>query len=176
MAPSVHVVLIGLRGAGKTTVGQSLAARVGRPFHDLDELVLRRLGVATAIEVFETQGEPAWRAGEYDALQAFLNAPLTPSIVALGSGAPAEPAIHALLSSARLAGRLYVIHLECRPALAAERLSANPGDRTSITGRGLIDELGELYAARTPAYRALADRTIDAGSGDPAAIAALCAG
>ncbi len=170
-----HVVLVGLRGAGKTTIGRAMAGRLRRPFHDLDDLVLRRLEVVSVREVFERLGEAPWRAGELAALSAFLDAPLASSILALGGGAVMVEPIARLLQRARSEGRITTVLLDVPPAVAAERLRRDPGDRTSITGRGLIEELAELHARRIGRYRELADITIDVGAGDPDAIARVLA-
>lgn len=166
-----HVLLIGLRGAGKSTVGQSLARRFEMPFHDLDELVLRRLEARSVRSVFEREGEAVWRAAELDALAAFLAAPVAPSVLALGGGAPMVPGIASLVEQARSEGRVVVIHLRVDPSTAAQRLSRDPGDRTSITGAGLIEELAALHEARDGRYRSLSDLSVDAGDGDPEAVA-----
>lgn len=171
--PPQHLILIGMRGAGKTTVGHALASRLRRPFHDLDDLVLRRLEVVSVREVFERLGEPSWRAGEHAALVALLSAPLTPSVIALGGGAVTVDAILTLLQQARAAGRAVVVHLDVSPTVAGERLSRDPGDRSSITGRGIVDELADLYAQRIARYQAVADITIDASMGTPDAIASV---
>lgn len=165
-----HVLLIGLRGAGKTTVGRSLAQRLGRPFYDLDDLVLRRLEARSVRAVFEREGEAAWRAGEQDALSAFLAAPVALSVLALGGGAPMVPGIADFITKAKAEGRALVVHLQCDPSTAAQRLSRDPGDRTSITGAGLIEELAALYEVRDGRYRALADLSIDANEGEADAV------
>ena len=165
-----HVLLIGLRGAGKTTVGRSVAQRLDRLFHDLDELVLRRLEARSVRAVFEREGEAAWRAGEQDALSAFLAAPVAPSVLALGGGAPMVPGVANLIEKAKSEGRALVVHLQCDATTAAQRLGRDPGDRTSITGAGLIEELAALHEARDGRYRALADLSIDANEGEADAV------
>lgn len=166
-----HVCLIGLRGAGKTSVGMHLAAQCGRPFHDLDELVLRRLGERSVKATFERLGEASWRAGETAALAAFLDAPLAPSVLALGGGAPMTEAVADRLRAASAAGQALVVHLDCPPEIAGERLSRDPGDRGSITGAGLVEELAALHRARIDRYRALAAISIDASLGSADAVA-----
>lgn len=126
-------------------------------------------------EVFERSGEAAWRAGEFAALTAFIDAPLAPSVLALGGGAVMVDPIMQLVQRARAAGRITVVLLDVPPAVAAERLRRDPGDRTSITGRGLIEELADLHAQRIGRYRQLADVTIDVSAGDPDEIARVLA-
>jgi shikimate kinase len=167
-----HVCLVGLRGAGKTSVGAALAKRLRRPFHDLDELVLRRLDARSVRAVFEREGEQTWRNGERAALAAFLDAPLAPSVLALGGGAPMVEDVASRIGQARAEGRVRVYLLDCDPRTAVERLARDPGDRASITGRGLLEELDELHRARIDRYREVCDETVDANAGDPDTIAA----
>jgi len=64
MAPHApHLVLIGMMGAGKTTVGRRVAALLGRPLLDSDQMIESRTG-RTVREIFEAEGEPAFRALE----------------------------------------------------------------------------------------------------------------
>ncbi len=65
--PGAGVVLVGLPGSGKSTVGRLLAERLGRPFHDTDELIERRSGMP-AHEYLRRHGEAQFRAVERDAL------------------------------------------------------------------------------------------------------------
>ena len=62
--PASIVVLIGLRGAGKTTLGKALAVALSRDFEDLDELALASTSASTVTELFAREGEAAWRALE----------------------------------------------------------------------------------------------------------------
>jgi shikimate kinase len=79
-----HLVLVGLMGAGKTTVGRLAAARLGVPFHDSDELIERATG-RTVREIFASDGEDAFRSLETAALVDALES-TTPSVIAAAGG------------------------------------------------------------------------------------------
>jgi shikimate kinase len=121
--------------------------------------------VGSVREAFDRLGESGWREAERDALTAFLAAPLASTVLALGGGAPTVPAIAELLLAAASAGSVIIVLLEVDPAIAAERLARDPGDRTSLTGQGIVEELAGLDAARRPIYRRLALRAVNAGTG-----------
>ncbi len=179
---AAHICLIGLRGAGKTTVGRLLAADLRRPFHDLDDLALRRLGVISVREVFAERGEAAWRQAEADAIDACLAAPLAPSVLALGGGSVMVERVLRSLEAARAASRCVIVLLDIAPADAAERLEVDPGDRPVLTAGGadrvqpsVVSELAALHAARIDRYRALAQVTVPSGGSSARAIAhAVC--
>ncbi len=152
---AAHLVLIGLRASGKSTVGAALAARRGLPFIDLDEHTRRRLACATIREAFERAGERAFRYAESEALAAALDAPT--SVLALGGGTPTAPGAADRLAEMRRTGRAFVIFLDPPVEVLATRLRRQEGDRPSLTGRGVVEEIGEIAAARRPLYAALAD-------------------
>lgn len=172
----MHLILIGPRAAGKTTVGHLLAARLRRVFHDLDDCVLRRLGLASVRDVFSRHGESVWRAGEHAALASLLDAPLAPAVIALGGGAPMTEGVATTLHDGRRSGRLIVAHLACSAETSAARLAMAPGDRPSLTGQPIADELAGLAVRREPRYRALADLTIDAVGTPDAVVTAVLDG
>lgn len=172
---ALHLILIGPRAAGKTTVGRHLAARRRCLFLDLDDCVLRRFGVGSVRDVFERAGERVWRQGEHDALAALLDAPLAPAVIALGGGAPLTDSIARRLHEDRLGGRIIVVHLACPASVSSARLTREPGDRPSLTGRPIADELEALAAVRTPRYEQLADITVDATRDTESVVAEIAA-
>ena len=93
----MHVLLMGLRGSGKTTVGGLLADRLGCPCIDLDERVLSTFAESTVTAVWATHGEDAWRAAEATTLSELL-AGTGPDVIALGGGTP-------MIESGRISAR-----------------------------------------------------------------------
>ena len=93
-----HIVLVGMMGAGKSSVGRALARRLGRPLLDSDEMIEERTG-RTVREIWEADGEPAFRAIETQALTDAL-ASDQPAIVAAAGGVVLSDANRALLKSA----------------------------------------------------------------------------
>lgn len=91
---SVQIVLVGLPGVGKTTVGRALARRFGLRFIDVDQLLERREGTSVA-RIFADRGEPAFREMEAAATTALLN---EPGVIALGGGAVTNPAVRQALA------------------------------------------------------------------------------
>ena len=65
----MNLILIGLRGSGKTTVGRMVAVRLTRPFVDLDDVVAVRMGAATVAQAWRKHGEPKFREEETRALR-----------------------------------------------------------------------------------------------------------
>jgi shikimate kinase len=83
-----HVVLVGLSGSGKTTIGRRLATRLERPFVDTDDLIVQHAGKPIP-DVFANDGEAVFRAIERQCVAEALAAP--PSVIATGGGAPIDP-------------------------------------------------------------------------------------
>ena len=96
-----RLILIGSRGAGKTSVGRVLAARLARSFIDLDDQAIALVGGGRVRDFLARSGEPAWRALEHRALLAAFESSGPATIVALGGGAVTVPAIRELVESAR---------------------------------------------------------------------------
>lgn len=141
------VVLVGLMGAGKSTVGRRLAKRCGRPFLDLDEEIARRAGVPVR-EIFASGGETGFReleartTGEIAIGIADGESP----IVAAGGGWMANRAARVALPAAR------TVWLKVGPAEAARRLASDPGGRPLLEAGDPAERLAALLAERLPAY------------------------
>ncbi len=141
------VVLVGFMGAGKSTVGALLAARLGVHFLDVDEEVTRLAGRG-AEAIFATEGEKGWRTRERAAAGAALRA--ATGVVALGGGALTDGTTRAALAGRR------VVHLAVSLHEALRRIG-DPASRPMLAG----SDPAALYAARTTTYEDVADTTVD---------------
>jgi shikimate 5-dehydrogenase/shikimate kinase len=112
-----NLVLVGPRGAGKTTVGRLVAKALGKPFVDTDEEIARLHG-APAGRLLAERGEPAFRALESDAVARALAR--RGAVVALGGGALLDPA-----SAGLVARRALRVNLLVEPAVAVARTAAD---------------------------------------------------
>ncbi|MBU3688971.1 MAG: shikimate kinase [Acidimicrobiales bacterium mtb01] len=148
-----HIVLIGLMGSGKTTVGRKLASVIGRRFVDTDEEVERRTG-RTVREIFETDGEQAFRLIEHRALADTMATP-EPLVVAAAGGAVLREDNRSLLG-----GPHRVVWLKAEPELLIERVGRRRGHRPLLDDDPDL-KLRQLWSERDPIYRSLADDTID---------------
>ena len=138
-----HVVLVGLPGAGKTTVGRLVAGLLKAPFADFDQLIEARAG-KTVSRIFREDGEAAFRA-----LEAALGAELLagpPSILSPGGGFLMNPE-----SRHRALAAGYVIYLETSPLVAASRVP--PGtSRPLLDGPDRVARLEQIHAQREASY------------------------
>ena len=150
-----HLVLIGLRASGKSTLGRAAAAALGAEFVDLDERTRALLGSASVRDAFATAGEVRFREAEARALATALAEPS--QVIALGGGTPTAPGAAEALGAARNAGRAFVVFLDPPLEVLAKRLAAEAGDRPSLTGLGVVQEIGVVAESRRPLYAALTD-------------------
>lgn len=154
------IFLIGSRACGKTTVGEGLAQATGFEFVDTDRW-LRQYSGMTVAEIVEKEGWEGFRQRESDALQA-VTAPGT--VIATGGGMVLSEANRQFMHE-----RGVVIYL-CAPAqVLAARLAAVPeqGQRPTLTGKTIVDEVEDVLAERETLYRATAHHVVDAtGSRD----------
>lgn len=149
-----NLVLVGMMGAGKTTVGRLLARRLKRAFHDSDEEIERRCGVRIPV-IFDIEGEAGFRAREQQAI-ADLCA-LGDAVIATGGGA-----VLAEENRRRLAGCGTVVYLHARPAQLWHRVR-HDRNRPLLATPEPQKRLQELYDARDPLYREVADIVVDTG-------------
>ena len=138
-----HVILVGLPGSGKTTVGRLVAAALGARFVDLDEAIERRAGKSVP-RIFAEDGEAAFRALETEVGYAALAGP--PAVVAPGGGFLVGEENRGL---ARASG--LVVYLETDPREAVRRLGAAAG-RPLLEGGDPETKMALLLDARGPLY------------------------
>jgi len=150
-ALDVHLVLVGLPGAGKSTIGHAVARALRRPFVDLDAEIVRRVGRPIAT-IFASEGEAHFRALEREATLQLREA--APSVIAPGGGWVTVPETVALLCPpARMT------YLKVGPVAAAHRLHRSAHLRPLLRDDPL-GALERLLAARRAAYET-ADLEID---------------
>jgi len=154
----MHLILIGLRGSGKTSAGRATAALLSRPFIDLDDVTSAVCGM-TARTCFETAGEATWREAESTALERTL-ASTVPSVIALGGGTPTAPGAFERLETARNAGRACIVRLHAPANELIARIADDP-DRPSLTALDPLHEMTTIEKARGPLLEKLATTAID---------------
>lgn len=148
-----RVALVGMRGAGKSSVGERLAQRLGGPLVELDQRIESLAGVPLA-ELFALWGEERYRQLEAQALDEVLTEPGPMVLATGGSLVTAEPTWRRVRQSAR------TVWLRASPERLLERVRAQ-GDLRPMRGRAdPLGELRELLARRAPLY-ALAERVVD---------------
>jgi len=138
-----HVILVGLPGSGKTTVGRLVAAALGARFVDLDDEIARRAGKSVP-RIFHEDGEAAFRALEAEVGGAVLAG--SPAVVAPGGGFFAGDRTRELARSMGL-----VVYLETDPQEAVRRLGGAAG-RPLLEGDDPATRMALLLATRGPLY------------------------
>ena len=153
--PDRPIALVGLMGAGKTSIGRRLAAALELPFVDADHEIERAAG-RTVSDIFAELGETAFRDGERRVIARLLADP--PHVLATGGGAFAQPDTRELVKA-----RALVVWLKADLEVLARRV-ARKATRPLLVGRDPLEVLREQARLRYPAY-AEAHLTVDAGDG-----------
>ena len=175
------IVLIGFMGAGKTTVGHLLAARLGLPFVDSDQVIEQQAGRPVR-QIFAQDGEPAFRALEHQVIAGLLDGP--DLVLAVGGGAAEHPGTRALLARgddrADLAAcgdgprppregiaAAQVVYLEVGYDQAMARVGGDP-DRPLLAR----PDLAATYQRRLPLYAGIATLAVATDGRRPETVAA----
>jgi len=173
----MNIIFMGYRGSGKTSIGKKIASQTWKDFVDTDAEVVKRFDGRSIADIWETDGEPAFRAAEVEVAQECLAR--DNHVVALGGGTVMQAGVAELIKAAPDAKRIY---LNCKPAVLAQRIAADAAStasRPSLTGNaaeasGGIEEITAVLEERDPVYRDLADVVFDVSYIDlPAAVAYL---
>lgn len=148
------LVLVGLPGSGKSTVGRGLARRVGLPFVDSDHVIEQRLGCSIR-DFFAREGEPAFRDLEQQVLADLAAGPAC--VLATGGGSVLRAA-----NRDTLRGAGHVVYLRASPDELWRRLR-NDTKRPLLQVADPQKALRDLYAKRDPLYREVAEFVVDTG-------------
>lgn len=140
-----HLVMVGLPGAGKSTVGRMVAEKLGRTFLDFDAEIERREGMPIS-QIFGERGEGGFRELEKkltEELKEFGNMILAP-----GGGWITDPNVVALIRPPA-----KMVYLRVRPETALKRLAGEAGSRPLLNRPDPLGELNKLFEARKALYQ-----------------------
>ena len=155
------VALVGMMGAGKTSIGKRLAARLSVPFKDADHEIEEAAGLSVA-EIFEKHGEPEFRAGERRVIARLLAE--APHVLATGGGAYMDPVTRAAMKE-----RAFTIWLKAPVDILLGRVRKRQGTedgagqpRPLLANGDMRGTLERLLAVRAPVY-ATAEMVLESG-------------
>lgn len=154
-AGNENIFLVGLMGAGKTSVGRMLARRMNKEFYDADAEVEKTTGVKIPV-IFEIEGESGFRAREERMIEQLTA--MTGIVLATGGGAVISPVNRSLLK-----GRGRVIYLRAAPEDLWRR-TRRDRNRPLLQTADPLGRLRMLHEQRDPLYREVADLIVDTGS------------
>jgi shikimate kinase len=150
-----NIFLVGLMGAGKTSVGRRLARRLGKTFCDCDEEIERATGVKISV-IFEIEGEAGFRAREAKMLAELVVQ--SDIVLATGGGAVLSADNRKLLTENGV-----VIYLRAVASDLWQR-TRHDRDRPLLKTDQPLAKLEQLFAERDPLYRSVADIIVDTGN------------
>ena len=151
-----NIYLVGMPGAGKTTVGRHLARRMQRSFIDADHEIETRTGVRIPL-IFDSEGEQGFRDRETRVIAELATE--SNLIVATGGGAVLRPENRAALKQGGT-----VVYLFVAPRLLFERTRLDP-NRPLLQVADPMQKIEELFAERDPLYREVADIVVNSTGG-----------
>ena len=150
--PDMPIVMVGLMGAGKTSVGRALARRLGVPFVDSDKEIEAAAG-CSVVDIFAMYGEMEFRRVEQRVIARLLDTPPLVKVISTGEGAYITPAVREMLS-----GRALTIWLKAELELLVKRTNFRD-TRPQLLNADSKKILAQLIEERYKTY-ALADITV----------------
>ncbi len=163
-----RIALVGLRGAGKTTLGQLAAQALGVPFVELDREIERASGMELS-EIFAMHGQPMFRRLERQCLETTIER-FDKAVIATGGSLVTEPATYDLLLSA-----CFVVWLSAKPDEHMGRVLAQGDLRPMADGPQAMDDLKAILESRTALYAKADAQVSTTGKTEAQAFAALLA-
>ncbi len=155
-ALSTHLVLIGLMGSGKTTIGRRVATETSRKFYDTDEMVEEDCGLKVR-QIFSQWGEPEFRRLEHVALLTAL-AKKEPGVIAAAGGVVVSELNRQVLQSARDEGRVRIVWLKADTSVLLWRVQ-NGVHRPLLDGDPEV-AMKAMHDQRSQWYESLASAVI----------------
>lgn len=148
----MNLLLTGLRGTGKTTIGKLLAEKLNRPFLDLDSEI-EKINSQPISAIVEKNGWDFFRDLEHEVCKKI--AKLDNYIISTGGGTLVFDRNSKLFKK-----NSFIILLTADPKALAKRIQNNT-NRPSLTGKNFLEELNEVWAKRKKKYKKIADKIID---------------
>lgn len=154
-----HLILIGFKHAGKTTLGENLSERLHRPFVDLDNEILQQHSStcgneSSCREILNKHGEDFFRTLENSALEEVLSRE-QPFVLALGGGTPL------LEQNQKLLKDLQIVHVKAPRSVVFERIMINGKPAFFPEEEDAFDHFQKLWAKRLPVFEELAEITVN---------------
>lgn len=153
-----NIFLVGLMGAGKSTVGRILARRLSKRFVDTDHEIEKRNGVPIPV-IFEIEGEEGFRRREQELLADLAQE--QGLVLSTGGGIVLKSENREVLRN-----HGFVVYLNARPELLADR-TKHDRSRPLLNVEDPLTRLRELHAVRDPLYREVAHAVVETGRGAP---------
>ena len=153
-----NIFLVGLMGAGKSTVGRILARRLSKRFVDTDHEIEKRNGVTIPV-IFEIEGEEGFRRREQELLADLAQE--QGLVLSTGGGIVLKSENREVLRN-----HGFVVYLNARPELLADR-TKHDRSRPLLNVEDPLTRLRELHAVRDPLYREVAHAVVETGRGAP---------
>lgn len=150
-----NIIIVGITGVGKTTIGKFLADSLNRKFIDLDKFIETSCGVDIPT-IFELEGENGFRDREFEALNQVINNE-DDYVLSLGGGCVIRAENRQVITR----NNNLVVQLIADLDIIVERLSRSPNKRPLLANQDLKKKVEELYSTRKELYEMVSDVTIN---------------